>query len=486
MTKIEIDGDIDTLKVDGEDVELPVVEPDPDPDPDPDPNGELEELIEAAVTRVILEAPDYPDEFKVDGAVDARDFSVTISHDELWKSRINEWPIGGTTVPPAPIDPTNSRTLGTISIVETGARGQSYGADTAAFIEADKRVPDGGTVFTPHGRWKVSGARLTGAKDVTFLGEGESGAELIGQAGKDTLIFDDDDLQRRGQNRKIFRQMRWFMPGNGNRGPANRQTQAGWQAGAACLAFLQTKATDDGNRKKAWGPSHIFVENCTAHGEKDALGACFLWSERVLYSMEVQNLFIGNHGASISGLHGGVILGEPRFPPAEYAPDKLCINNFTHWGGVTSISAANVANGHIEDLEVYACRHAIHLKGQPNVGPRDRGRDFELRGIYCDNDVVDTGPSDLPLMIFDLDGCDFQTIHVKGSRQGRDRPEIVIAGEDFRGGQFRLYGSSGHRDPEFKISGAGHQFYVRAAGMDSAEKATLFNGKPSYPGVTVR
>ena len=66
------------------------------------------------------------------------------------------------------------------------------------------------------------------------------------------------------------------------------------------------------------------------------------------------------------------------------------------------------------------------------------------------------------------------------------RPDFVIKGEDVEGGQIRIMDSSHHMAPEFKISGQGHSFKIRAAGLDGQEKATLINGKSSYPGIEVR
>ena len=156
------------------------------------------------------------------------------------------------------------------------------------------------------------------------------------------------------------------------------------------------------------------------------------------------------------------------------------------WGSVCSIHVPNIANGAIIDHKAYACRYPLHLTGLANKGPRKRGRDLELRELYYDNDVVVSEPGDQPMVVIDADGVVFGTIHLKGSRNGGARPVIKLSGEDIEGGQFRLYDSAIHKAPEFKISGSGHGFKVRAAGLFADEKRTLINGKASYKGITVR
>ena len=450
-------------------------EPEPEPGP-PASNGDLEDMIEKAVAKVILNAP------VMEGEVDERDVVPTISHEKLWLTRWRDAPLRGRA--PAIVTSGSVGTRGTINIVDEGAKEGDLAACSKALTETLRKIPDGGKAFIPFGKWPVANIPVPGHKDLIIEGETELGAELVSVPGKDMLVWSDDNTQRRLQNRPIIRNLRFFMRGDGKRGNFKRKTNQGYAVGAACLSWVQKSPTDDGNRKKAWGNSYVTVQNCTARGEKDAVGAAFLYSDRALYGLRVQNLMIGDHGTSVSGLPVGLAMGVPPFPTAEYAPDETGIDHFVHWGGHVSIAISNIANGHIRDHKAYSCRWPLHLTGQENNGPRKRSRGMYVEGYY-DNDVVDTGPTDQEMLHLAVDNCTFGVLHFKGSRHGRARPTLEISGSNLRGGIFEIMDSGSHQAPQFKISGSGHQFAVDAAGMASNELNTLFNGKSSYPGVTV-
>lgn len=452
--------------------------PDPVPDPEHVPVPEQRGLADE-----ILALPEFPK----NQDVDQRDVVTVVHNGEVFRRRFRDYLQPGTPDNPgtSPAVALTLGTRGTVNSWDEGAQGKSIGEDHVALMGALNKVRDGGKLFIPFGKTHVEEVSVPGHKDLIFEGETELGAELVGSPGKDMLVFRDDNTQRRLQNRPIFRNLRFFMRGNGRKGDFSRITAQGWQPGAACLAWTQDNPTADGNRKQAWGNSYVTIQNCTARGDKDAIGATFLYSDRALYGLRVQNLFIGDHGTDVSGLHGGLIMGVPPFAVAEYAPDEMGIDHFVHWGGQCSIAISNIANGHIRDHKAYACRWPIHLTSQENVGPRDRARELELNALYYDNDVIDTSLNDQEMMHLAVDNCTFGTIHFKGSRQGRARPTIELSGSNIRGGIFALYSSASHQAPQFRISGKGHQFAISTGGLDSGEKRTLLNGKSTYQGVEV-
>ncbi|MGI9452857.1 MAG: hypothetical protein ACR2QH_19785 [Geminicoccaceae bacterium] len=439
---------------------------------------EDDDFTSEALGEAILDLPKHPKGAPTDtdvlmGVHFGKTYQFTKR--ELFKGAL----LGGGIIPGTPGDPGNAPDIGTL-----GTRGTVNIADTG-FQDAVRTVKDGGKIFVPYGQWAVaSPVDVPGNKDILFEGESELGSEIVVAPGVDCFRYDDLNVQRRLQNRQIFRNLRFYMKGGGNV-PGGRLTQQGWHAGNAAIAFVQNQQTPDGNRKEAWGNSYVTLENVTCKADKNAIGATLLWSERALYGLRARHLFLGDHGNTVSGPQGGIILGRPRFPVAEYAPDEFRIESMVHWGGVASIAVSNVANGAIIDHKAYACRYPLHLTGQDNDGPRKRGRDLELRELYYDNDVLVSQPGDAPMVIIDVDGCVFGVIHLKGSRDGKARPTVRLTGQDIEGGQFRLMGSSRHRDPKFIMAGEGHEFKIRAGSMDSQERATLINGKPSYPGVTV-
>lgn len=484
-----------TTSVDAEELGLPAGETvtvtlsrstvDTPEEPDPgDDETELPPDSDLSVTwgKGILALPPYPE-----AEVDLRDVTTVVRNEKAYQVRLRDYLTPGTPDQPGsgPVVTKTLGTRGTVNIFDEGARGQNWKVDKTAFTQALLKVRDGGKVFIPYGKWLGVEINVPGHKDLIIEGETELGAEVEGLPGKDIFVWDDDNTQRRLQNRPIIRNLRFFMPGDGQRGSFNRKTKLGWRPGAACLAWIQKQPTSDGNRKQAWGNSYVTVQNCTARGDKDAVGATFLYSDRALYGLRVQNLFIGDHGTDVSGLHGGIVMGVPPFPVAEYAPDEVSIDHFVHWGGQTSIAIANIANGQIRDHKAYTCRWPLHLTGQDNTGPRERSRELELNGLYYDNDVVVTTPGDPEMLHLDVDNCVFGTIHFKGSRDGQARPTLHLSGRNIRGGIIALYSSTRHQAPKFRINGDGHRFAVDPAGLDSQDKATLFNGRSSYPGVEV-
>jgi hypothetical protein len=464
-------------------------DPGQDPPDDGEPQLPSSEDLSGVWGETILSLPEYP----AHAEVDLRDVSVVVNNGKAYSTRLRRFSPGLSPIEPGTPDqpgtgPVVTKTLGTrgtVNIFDEGGRGESRAVDSKAMTDALSKVKDGGKLFVPYGKWQVSDVKVPGFKDIIIEGETELGAELVGKAGSDVLAWEDDATQRRLQNRPIIRNLRFYMPGNGSMGGFNRKTAKGWRVGAACLAWIQKSPTADGNRKDAWGNSYVTVQNCTARGDKNAVGASFLYSDRALYGCRVQNLFVGDHGSTVSGLPGGIIMGQPPFPTSEYAPDEFGVDHFVHWGGQVSIAVSNVANGHIRDHKAYTCRYPLHLTGQDNNGPRDRGREFELSALYYDNDVVVSSTADDEMIHLDLDNCRFDTIHVKGSRGSNIGPVLAFRGTNIRDGVVAMYSSAGHAAPRLEIAGSGHRFDVDPRGFSAGDLSVLFNGKPSYPGITV-
>ncbi len=446
--------------------------PDDPPATDPD--------IKAAIEDVLVNAP------VAEGEVDPRDLVPTISNGELVNTRWRSAPIAGTPSEPgtAPVVNTTMGTRGTVYLPDEGAKPGDRDSCRKAMASAVKKVGDGGKVFIPYGRWPMNDIAMPGNKDYVIEGETELGAEIFGSAGRDVLVWSTAGTQRRLQNRPIIRNLRFGMPGNGQRGSFNRKTTLGWNAGAACLAWV---AGDPGDKRKGyWGNSYVTLQNVTAWGDKDALGACLLYSDRPLYGLRATDIYVGHHGNDVSGLHGGFVFGKPPADVMEATSDEMRIERFVHWGGQCSIAAYNVANGAVVDHKAYNCRYSLHLTGHQEQGPRKHCREIDLRELYYDCEMSAFGASDGELIHINSEGCEFSQIHIKGQRAGDRSPRVKIRGEDVRGGQIRIMSSTRHASPTFDIAGEGHEFYIRAAGVPDAHKSKMVNGGRGYAGVTVR
>lgn len=491
MTKIEADVfAIDDVSVLGKKVTVMVEDDDhvpPAPEPDPAPpvdNGDLKALIKAAVEDTLLNAEAYPDDL-----VDVRDVVPVISNNKLVAARLRDIPgvMGGTPSSPFPAPAINTRmgTRGTVYIPDEGAREGDRNACRTAMVNAARKIRDGGRIFLPFGRWPMNDVELPTGKDLVIEGETETGSVVIGSPERDTFFMDDPGSQRRLQNRKIFRHIKFHMPGNGNRGAFKRRTELGFQAGAGAVV-VRMPASEGDRRKDSWGPSYIEFDHVQASGEKDAVGACLFYSDRPCYGMRVKDVYIGDHGSSVSGLHGGIIFGRPPVQLTEATSDKFVVNTFVHWGGVCSIAAYNVANGEVRDHEVYACEMALHLTGYDDKSRnRSRCRQMELSGLYYDNDMRAIRRGGPPMVHVNSDTTILGSMHVKGARHGEHSPVVEIKGRNFRGGVIDIMSSSHHKSPIFKIQGDGHDFAIEAAGVPEGHRRTMINGKDRYLGVEV-
>ena len=469
----------------------PVVDDEP-----PATNGDLEELIESAVEsklpesirRLLSTLPDMAE----DEVVDPRDRFLGLSNEKLTSPRFRNIPgvpslPGGVSDAPgqAPVVNTSAGTRGTVNIYDMGAREGDRNACRAAMTKALRSIKDGGKIFVPYGRWPMHDVECPAHKDYEVCGETELGAELVGAPERDILFFDDPGAQQRLNNRQIFRHLRFFMPGNGKRGSFNRKTELGFQAGAGAIAWRMPSGEGD-QRKGSWAASYLTLQDLTFHGEKDALGACAFVSERPLYGMRAKNIFIGNHGANISGLHGGLVWTRPRVQLTEATSDKFVVDTLVHWGGVCSIAIYNVANGSINDHEVYAAEMALHLAGYDDKsGNRSRCRQIELSGCYYDNDVRPIGRNSPPMVHVNSDTTILQSMHIKGAKNGDHSPVVEIKGRNFRGGVIDIMSSARHKSPIFRIEGDGHDFAIEPAGVPDAHRDRMINGGKSYRGVAI-
>jgi len=478
MTRIEADVTrIDDVEVFDKKVTIEVAPNDVVQPPDQPPPVEPD--LSDIWGRGILALPHYPHAER-----DERDVVARVNNGKAYRDTVSE--LGGTPDSPgtAPVINTAMGTRGTVYLPDEGADGSGAQKDSAAMARALGKVKDGGKVFVPWGKWNIQEVQAPGHKDIIIEGETELGAELIGTPGRDMLVWREASTQRRLQNRPVIRNLRFGMRGNGQRGTFNRKTILGWQAGAAALAWIDGDRGD--SRKGFWGNSYVTLQNVTAWADKNALGACLLYSDRPLYGLRATDIYIGHHGNDVSGTHGGIVFGKPPTGVMEATSDEMRIERMVHWGGQCSIAAYNVANGAVIDHKAYNCRHSLHLTGHDEPGPRDRCREIELRELYYDCEMVQFSGNDGPLIYIDSDGCEIGMIHIKGERRGEVSPRVTIKGEDVRGGQIRIMSSSRHASPVFDIAGEGHQFSIRAAGVTSAHKAKMVNDGRGHPGVTVR
>ncbi|MGI9505585.1 MAG: hypothetical protein ACR2RE_21315, partial [Geminicoccaceae bacterium] len=239
-------------------------EPEPDPLPDDD-----DEFTSEALGEAILDLPKHPK-----GAPTDTDVLMGVHFGKAYQFTRDQLLSGGTSD-----NPGKAPTIGTL-----GTRGTVNIADVPV-RDAVKQVKDGGKIFVPYGQCAVTLAvDVPGNKDILFEGESELGSELVVAPGVDCFRYDDLNVQRRLQNRQVFRNLRFYMKGVGGMpSPSGRFTQQGWGVGNAAIAFVQNKQTPDGNRKEAWGNSYVTLENVTARGDKNASGSSLLWSERALY-----------------------------------------------------------------------------------------------------------------------------------------------------------------------------------------------------------
>ncbi|MGI9501564.1 MAG: hypothetical protein ACR2RE_00730 [Geminicoccaceae bacterium] len=455
-----------------------VVEPPPD-------NDELEALIKAAVEETLLEAPEYPAEYKKDGFVDDRDFSFGISHDELWKYRLNEGPWNKA---PAIINGETDETL----ITAFGARGESYQQDTAALEEAAKRTANGGVIKVPIGHFKIDQAELPSHKNWTLRGTSMRGSELVSAPGHDIIRVTGWNAQRRLQNQHCFEQISFYLNSSSashdHSKDFNRRTWSGEPVAHAAIAYIQEKHSgESAERKHNWVNSFQVLDRVFVHGDKNGNGPAAFYADNCAYGLKVLSLFIGDHSSTQAGVPMGCILGRPPFGHAqEYTPDELHIGVMTHWNARCSVSAANVANGYIGHLVCYGSTGtAIDLPGVDS-GARKRGRDWVIGQLYVDNDPHPT-KSDRPLVHIDSDFCKLGLLHVKGSRVSSGathRPLIKLSGERIKG-DITVMSSSHHKSPRFQISGDHNDLTISAGGVHGNERSTLVNGSPSAPGVVV-
>ena len=490
-----------TLSIEPNDVVQPPT-PEPDPDPPAEPgtppsgNDELETLIGAAVARKLPDAvqgmlaglPDMPP----DRLIDPRDRFLALSNNQLTSPRFRNIPgvpslPGGTPDAPAqaPVINTAMGTRGTVYLPDEGAKEGDTNACRAAMASALGKVRDGGRVFVPWGQWPMHDVKVPSHRDIVIEGETELGATLVGLPGRDILYLDEPGAQLRLQNRHIFRNLRFRMRGDGNKGAFNRRTELGFQPGAAAIAIRMDPREGD-RRKESWAASYFKLEHIAATADKNAIGATLFYSDRPTYGFRANHISIGDHGNEVSGLHGGIILGRPPVKLTEATSDKFRVETMIHWGGVCSIAAYGVANGAVIDHEVYACEMAIHLTGYDDKsGNRSRCRQMVLDELYYDNDVRPIGAKSPPMVHVNSDTTILGSMHIKGARSGDHSPVVEIAGRNFRGGVIDIMSSAHHRSPVFEISGDGHDFAIEPAGVPSAHMNTWINGGRSYSGVQV-
>lgn len=499
--RMVVDGPIKTvtgpLRIDGELTFADDAEPEPAPEPDPAPdvppdNGDLKTLIKAAVEETLLNAPDYPDDHKVDGRVDARDVVPTISHSKLYRTRWRDAPIGGT--PDAPgqapviVQGETDETL----ITAFGARGESYAADTKALEEAGKRTTSGGVIKVPIGRFKIDQANLPSHKNWTLRGTSMRGSELVSAPGKDIIRVTGWNAQRRLQNQHIYDNIGFYLTSKSqshdHSKEYNRRSWSGWPVAHCAIAYEQEKHSDKSEeRKHNWVNSYPILDRVFVRADKNSMGPTAFFAENCVYGLKIFSLFIGDHATQRGGCPGGVILGKPpKGVTQEYSPDEMFIQQMVHWNPVCSVSAANVANGHFGHIMVYGSpRTAFEMLGVDS-GARKRSRDITIDHIYSDNDAAPCR-TDQPLINIDSDFCRMGMLHVKGSRKSHGathRPVVKFSGERIKG-DITVMSSSGHFSPRFEIDGQHHDLTISAGGVHGDERAKLINGKASIGGVTV-
>jgi len=476
-----------------DDAEPLIPEPDGDDVPEPvsarpdAPDDDFDARVEAAVSRVLLNAP------AMEGDVDERDVVPTISHNKLWLTRWRDAPVQGG-VPgaegqaPVIVTGETDETL----ITAYGARGESYKADTKALEEAGKRTANGGVIKVPIGRFKIDQADLPSHKNWTLRGTSMRGSELVGAPGHDIIRIEGFNAQRRLQNQHIFERISFYVNSDGNADHSRqfkRRTWAGEPVAHAAIAYLQERKSDDSTeRKHNWVNSFPILDRVFVHGDKNSNGPAALWADNCIYGLKVLSLFIGDHSNSAGGVPMGCVIGRPPLGHSdEFTPDELHIGVMTHFNARCSVSAANVANGVINHLVCYGSTGtAIDLAGV-DAGARKRCRDIVVSGqIYVDNDPHPT-KSDQPLINIDSDFCKLNLLHVKGSRVkhgATHRPVVKLSGSRIKG-DITVMSSSHHKAPRFEISGDHHDLTISAGGVHGDERKKLINGRSSIAGVTV-
>ena len=371
-----------------------------------------------------------------------------------------------------------------VNVWDLGAReGRNNSNEFQVAVNA---LRDGGKLRIPCGHFPAFNVHVNAGKDIVIEGESELGSAIVSPPGRDVFVLDDRDVKRRPNSVQIFRNLMFYMVGDGKLGKFDRRPLVGTPLGAAAIAYIQAPDLDEKSRQMAWRTSSVVLENVKARSMKDAVGATLVWSERALHGIRVRNVVLGDHGTTVAGLDAAIAFGFQKEIVGECQLKELRVDGLTQHGGLASIQTCSAVNGAIVDHATYGCKHPLHISDFHDPGDERPKGDLELRELHYDLGEQVFDPLDPTMMMIDVDGLVFGTIRIKGGPAGGARPEIRLLGKNFEGARFRIDDTLERTAPRFHVEGTGHRYEIRADGLSADERKTLINGKPGLKGITVR